>query len=366
MKSQGAPTIRDEFAFVLLAALIFIAIMLIYWTTPQEAPPYLEPRSISVKMFPNSEKIVTFKIKGLLTNVNLAANGSLSQLISFSENNFAVSGEKDVKAILMSPSYGRYSGYIIARGKGGEDAIEVVVDVVPTLTLVSRSIPIEDFKISNYGGEKIVASKSDFSVERSLFSSKSAKLTFTLEKLEVEDAKLKIIVEESKGPGYLVIKLNGNVIYRKKVSDAHIEEIPLNVSYLKEVNFIQIEAESEGFEAFFKTAYHIFNAEVKVRYKSTPYSFQINLSQHEIDNFYALEFSSILVQQNYPTVEIKVNNQKVYFGKLPIVAFKQNITRDLMGNALLLLPSNNISISLVTEGEIYFSNNIVKIYSYSS
>jgi hypothetical protein len=73
-----------------------------------------------------------------------------------------------------------------------------------------------------------------------------------------------------------------------------------------------------------------------------------------------------LVQQGYPSVEIKVNNQKVFIGKLPITAFILNITKDLMGNNLLLSPSNKVSISLLTEGEIYFSNNIVKIYSYST
>jgi hypothetical protein len=367
MKSQVAPSIRDEFAFVLLAALIFIGIMLVFWTTPVEAPPSLEPRSISVRMLPNSQKTVTFKIIGNLTSVNLVANGSLSNILTFSENNFNVYGEKEIKATLNSPSsYGKYIGYIIARGKGGEDAIEVIVNVVPTLNLTHRAISLEDFKISNYGGEKILDSKSDFIVEKSLFSSKAAKLVFRLESLEIEKAKLKLTIDEASGPGYLVIKLNGNTIYKKKIVDGHFEEIPLNVSDLKEVNFISIEVENEGFGIFFKTFYHFFSVEVRVKYRSVPYFFEIPLSKQEIDNFYAFELSSTLVQQNYPSVEIKVNNQKVFIGKLPITALRLNITKDLMGNPLLLFSTNNISISLTTEGEIYFSNNIVRIYSYSS
>jgi hypothetical protein len=367
MKSQAPTKMIDEFAFVLIAALIFIGIMLIFWTTPQELPPSLEPRSISIRMLPNSQKTITFKIVGNLTSVNLNTNGSLSQIISFSENNFNVYREKEVKAILSSPTgYGRYSGYIIARGKGGEDAIDVTIYVVPTLSLTQRSIPIEDFRISNYGGEKVLDSKSDFVVEKSLFSFNSAKLVFRLEKFEIEEAKLKLTIDDSTGPGYLIVKLNGNIIYKKKITDGYFEEIPLNASDLKEVNFVNIEAENEGFGIFFKTSYHIFSAEVRVKYKSEPYSFEIPLSQQEIDNFYAFELSSTLVQQNYPSVEIKVNNQKVFIGKLPITAFRLNITKDLIGNPLLLFPTNNISISLLTEGEIYFGNNIVRLYSYSS
>ncbi|MDT7858651.1 MAG: hypothetical protein RQ930_01215 [Candidatus Aenigmarchaeota archaeon] len=366
MKSQAKQMIIDEFVFILLGALVFIGIMLIFWATPQELPPSLEPRSISIRMLPNSQKTITFKVIGNLTNVNLIANETLSQIISFSENNFNVIGEKEIKAILNSPTgYGTYSGYIIARGKGGEDAIYVKVYVAPTLTLTSRSFSIEDFKVSNFGNEKIVDSKSDFIVERSLFSSKSATLILKPERMEIEEAKIKIAIADVKGSGLLVVKFNGNVIFMKKATQG-FEEIPINVSEIKEMNFINIEVKNEGFRVLSKTSYNIFDARVIVKYKSMPFSFEVPLSQSEIDNFYALEFSSTLVQQGYPSVEIKVNNQKVFIGKLPITAFRLNITKDLMGNNLLLSPSNKVSISLLTEGEIYFSNNIVKIYSYST
>jgi len=366
MLSQAQPTVRDEFAFVLLAALIFIAIMLVYWTTPQEFPPSLEPKVISVRMLPNTQKILTFKVTGNLTAVNLDANGTLSQLISFPENNFNVYGEKEVRAILKSPvSYGKYEGYIIAKGKGGEDCIKVTVYVSSNLSLTYRSIPVEDFRIYNYGSERVVESKYDFVVERSLFSSKEAKLIFKLENMEIEELKLKLAISDAKGSGYLVVRLNGNTVFRKKVVEG-FEEIALNVSDIRELNFITIGVENEGFGIFFKTSYSVYEAKVMARYKSSPYSFELYLPQKEIDDFHSLEFSSTLVQQNYPSVEIKVNNQKVFIGKLPISVFKLNISKDLLGNELLLYPKNNISFSLLTEGEIYFSNNIIKVYSYAN
>lgn len=366
MLSQAQPTIRDEFAFVLLAALIFIAIMLIHWTTSQEFPPSLEPKVISVRMLPNTQKILTFRVIGNLTAVNLEANGTLSQLISFPENNFNVYGEKEVKAILKSPvSYGKYEGYIIAKGKGGEDSIKVTVYVTSNLSLTYRSIPVEDFKIYNYGSEEVVRSEREFVVERSLFSSKKAKLIFKLENREIEELKLKLAISNVKGPGYLVVRLNGNTVFRKKVVEG-LEEIVLNVSDIRELNIMTIEVENKGFGIFFKTSYSIYEAKVIARYKSSPYSFELYLSPKEIDDFHSFEFSSTLVQQNYPSVEIKVNNQKVFIGKLPISVFKLNISKDLLGNELLLYPKNNISFSLLTEGEIYFSNNIIKVYSYSS
>jgi len=365
-KSQAQPRVIDEFAFVLLGALIFIGIMLIFWTTPQELPPSLEPRTISVKMMPNTQKTITFKIYGNLSSVNLEANGTLSQIISFSENNFAVNGEKEVKAVLKAPAgYGKYEGYIVAKGKGGEDAIQVSVYVVPSLTLTSRSTSVEDFKVINYGNERVVASKSQFVVEKSLFSSKEAKLVFSLERMDIEEAKLKLAISGSSGPGYLVVKLNGNEILRKKLTEG-FEEIPFNLSDIKETNFIAIGVENEGLGIFSRTYYEIYEAKVVVRYKSIPYTFEVSLSPQEIDNFYSLEFSSLVVQVNNPVIELKVNNQKVFVGKIPITTFRINITKDLLGNELLLYQANNISVSLLTEGEIYFSNNIIKVYSYSS
>jgi len=368
MRFKSQAKIIDEFAFVLLGALIFIGVMLIFWTTPEELPPSLEPRSISIKMLPSSEKTITFKVIGNLSSVKLEANGTLLNIVYFPENNFNVYGEKEVKAILKSPtSLGKYSGHIVAIGKGGEDAIELTVNVVPTLTLTSRSVSVEDFTISNYGSEKVVANKTKFSLEKSLFSSKSAKLAFELEKgREVEELKLKLAVEDVSGPGYLVIRFNGNVVYKRKLDGPIFEEVPLNTSDLKEINFILFEVENEGFGILSKTVYSIYDAKVVVRYKSLPYTYALNLSHSEIDNFYALEFSSIPIQQNYPSVEIKVNNQKVFIGKLPVSVFRLNVSRDLIGNNLLLFPTNNISFSLITEGEIHFSNNIVRIYSYSS
>jgi hypothetical protein len=365
MKSQATQRNIDEFAFILIGALIFIAIMLFFWTTPQEFPPSLEPKDISVRMLPNTQKTITFNIKGNLTSINLISNGTLSSIIFFPENNFDVNGKKELKAILRPTSLGTYSGYIIAKGKGGEDAINVRVNVVSTLTLTQRAISIPDFKVSNFGNEKIVDSKSDFIVEKSLLSSKSATLILRPERMEIEDAKIKIIISDVKGSGFLVVKFNGNVIFIKKANQG-FEEIPINVSEIKEMNFINIEVENSGFGVLAKTSYNIYDARVIVRYKSMPYSFEVPLSQSEIDNFYALEFSSTLIQQAYPSVEIKVNNQKVFIGKLPITTFRFNITKDLLGNDLLLSSTNNVSISLITEGEIYFSNNIVKIYSYST
>ena len=368
MMPKSQAKIIDEFAFVLLGALIFIGIMLVFWTTPQELPPSLEPRSISIRMLPNSEKTITLKVIGNLTNVRLEANGTLSNIVHFPENNFHVDGEKDVKVIIRSSvALGEYSGYILASGKGGEDAIELTVNVIPTLTLTSRSVSVEDFTISNYLSEKVVANNTEFSLEKSLFSSKSAKFYFEIEKgREVEEIKLKLVVEDVSGPGYLVVKFNNNVVYRKKLSGPIFEEIPLNTSYLKEINFLILEVENEGFGVLSKTVYNIYDARVVVRYKSLPHYYTLDLSQSEIDNFYALEFSSILIQQNYPSVEIKVNNQKVFIGKLPVTTFRLNVSRDLIGNSLLLYRTNNVSFSLISEGEIHFSNNIVRVYSYSS
>jgi hypothetical protein len=369
MKSQASTKIIDEFAFVLLAALVFIGIMLVFWTTPQELPPSLEPRTISVKMLPNSQKMITFKIKGNLTSVNLIANDTLSNIVSFSENNFNVYGEKEVKVTLTAPStYGRYTGCIIARGKGGEDTIEVKIDVVPTLTLTSRSLRIPDFKVSYYGEEKVVDRRSNFTVEKSLLSSKSAKIIFIPERNEIEEAKLKLFIYDSHGSGSLVVKLNRKTIFKERLSDLNFFiEIPLNISDIKEENLISIEVENEGFGILFGASCDISNAEVRVKYKSIPYSFELPLSQSEIDNFYAIEISSFLVSDSQlpPSIEIKINNQKVFIGK-PSKELKLNITKDLMGNNLLLSQSNNVSISLITEGEISFTNNIMRIYSYST
>ena len=77
----------DEFAFVILAGIILIGMLMIIWSTPSEALAIVDPTSISLTLQRGTSTTVNLNISGA-TNVSLSAVGDTSSWISFTKNNF--------------------------------------------------------------------------------------------------------------------------------------------------------------------------------------------------------------------------------------------------------------------------------------
>lgn len=353
----------DEFALIIIAVVIFIGIFALSLTSSMDTKPSIYPREISLSLLPNERTTVTIKVTGNSSNTTLEAEGLITNLISFSESSFVLHGEKEIKVRINAPlSSGSFFGYIVAKTSAGEDKIPVRLFVSNQYQLTYRSISYPDFTISNYGREKVVDLKENDYVEKSIFSDKKLRLVFQLAETEVEEAYVSVIVSEYSGQGELIVRQNDEVLFKKKVEIGEVK-VPLNISKLTTISFITIEASNPSWNIFGKTRYEIYQAKIVVRYKGYSQEFDLNLERGEIDRFHSIEITSLL-QTSYPIpgLEIRINDQIVYRGKIPLTAFRINITKDVLGEKLILKENNKIKFYLVEEGYVTFSNNIFKIY----
>ncbi|MEM0333581.1 MAG: hypothetical protein QXX30_03955 [Candidatus Aenigmatarchaeota archaeon] len=353
----------DEFALIIIAAVIFIGIFALYVSSSFDTEPRIQPREISLFLLPNEKASLTVKIMGNSSNASLDVEGAVSNFVSLSEKNFQIFGEKEVKVNVKAPSYlGTFSGYLRAKTNGGEDKIPIKLVVSNSYNLAYRSITYPPFRISNYGKGTVVDSRENDFVEKSIFKDKKIKLVLQLNETEIEEAYVVVLISDVQGPGEFLIKQNGELLLVKKVDIGEIK-VKLNTSKLGSINFISLEASNPPWNIFGATRYEIYSAKIIVRYKGAFQIFDLNLNRNEIERFHSIEFSS-LVQSSYPipTLEIRVNDQIVYMQKLPMTGLRINITKDILGERLILSENNKISFYLVDEGYINFDNNIIKIY----
>lgn len=361
MKSQQRGF--DEFALIIIAAMIFIGIFAIYLSSSLDTVPQIYPREVSIFLLPNEKTSLTIKILGNSSNASLEVEGPISDFISLSESNFAIFGEKEVKIQVKAPSsLGTFIGYIKAKTSAGEDKIPVKIIVSQSYQLASRLISYPSFTISNYGKGNIVDYRENDFVEKSMFRDKKIKLMLQLNETEIEEAYVFVIISDSQGPGELIIKQNDEILYSKKTGIGEIK-VPLNITKLGTINFIVIEVSNPMWNFFGKSRYEIYSAKIFVRYKGSFQVLDLNLNKNEIERFHSIEFSS-LIQSSYPlpTLEIRINDQIVYKEKIPVAAFRVNISKDILGEKLILSENNKIGFYIVDEGYANFNNNILKVY----
>ena len=86
---KGQRTTRvDEFAYILMAAVIFMVILVLVTTTPTEPPPSVSPQTISMSMPFDIAQSVNVTINGtgkILSNVVLQDQGEIKGLVKFSK-----------------------------------------------------------------------------------------------------------------------------------------------------------------------------------------------------------------------------------------------------------------------------------------
>lgn len=354
----------DEFALIIIAAMIFIGMLAIYWGSSGETTPKIFPREISINLQPSEKVSLSIKVQGNSANASVYAEGPIANFVRFSENNFEVYGEKEIKITITAPmTEGKYFGYIVAKTKEGEDRIEVRLTVSSKVMLKYRTLTIPDFSISNYGREKIFDSRENDFVERSVLKNKNIRLMLQLNESEVEEAYISIVVSDSKGPGDLFVYQNEELLFSRKIKIGELR-VPLNLSSLRSINFITIEVSNPLWNIFGSTRYEIYQAKLVVKLKGTSYSFDLELDKDEIERFHSLEFSSV-IQTSSPNLsfEIRINDQIAYRGKINVGVLRINMTRDILGEKFVLREKNMIKFSLVDEGYMNFNNNILKIYS---
>lgn len=361
----------DEFAFVLLAGIVLIVILMIIWGTPTEAPPIVEPTSVSLSIPRNLSSFFELKIKGKLTNVTLSSTGEIKNWITFNKNNFDILELDVVKVKVKVPDVPAriYTGNIIVRSVGGEVKVPVRIEVVELVTReFSRTIPLGDFSVSYTVGTETLDSKENFEVFAGYLSNYPASLVGILkeEKIAiVKDAYIQLIVEETNAAGNLIVLFNDEEVFNRKASPGEVL-IPINLSLLKRSNTVTIKAGMPGWMFWMNTVYRFKSASFVVSYKGI-FSFEktFALDQDEVTNFD--RFHLIYRVKNYsrplPEMIIKLNHQVVFSQSPPLAFFNATFNKDILGNKLFLNVGNN-TISFLFEKEAFYEvrNAVLTVY----
>lgn len=360
----------DEFAFVLLAGLLLIVILMIAWGTPTEAEPLVEPTSISLSIPRNMSSTFDINITGKLTNVTLSASGEIKDWVSFNKNLFDVSDSTVVTIKFKVPNVtiGTYTGKIVVESLGGEKSISVSISVVELqLKEYSRSIPLGDFSVSFTEATETLDSKENLEVSAGYFSNypKSLVGVLTEENLEiVTDGYIQLIIEETNSAGNLIVLFNNKEVFNKKVGVGEII-ISIDKSQIEKSNSIVIKAGMPGWKFWMSTVYRLKTAKFVVNYEGAfSKDIQFSLSQDEIDNFD--RFHLIYRTKNYsiPLQEmiIKINYQIVFSDTPPLTFFNKTFQKDILGNSLFLTDNNTISFLFEKQAFYEISNAILNVY----
>jgi hypothetical protein len=361
----------DEFAFILLAGIIFIIILTVVWTTPSEAPPVVEPTSIYAIVPVSGSKVFELNVSGKLTNVTLKATGEIADWVRFAKNNFNVFDSEIVHCIVSIPnvSLRTYTGKIIVSSTGGKREIEVTVDVRNiTLPLLSRSLlfGVPDFTLV-YTEAKTLDFRENEEVARSHFYEKALTLMGSLSDEELALATggyIRLFIGETNFVGNLIVIFNEQEVFNKRVGTGLVE-IFVNKSLIQKSNTAVIKADSPGWKFWATNKYKIKKAEISIVFeKGREKTFTFSLEPIEVDNFNHF-LLSFYTPKFIPEISISINRQIVFLGRPPITFFNLNISKDILGNPLFLAKGENtITFELRKEGSYEIRNlNLIVFYS---
>jgi len=363
----------DEFAFVLLAGIVLIAVLMVFWTTPTEAPPTVDISSKSVTVLTGGSTSFPITISGPITNVSISAYGTISNWISFSSEYFDYINESQVVVVYVKvPSnvpLGTYKGAIKVSSTGGSKDVQLTVNVqnITTVEFLKKQIALSDFSISFSSGSKVLDSANNVEVIKGYFAESDLNLIGIIDEVDLKDvvdANVRLIISDTNKLGNLIVELNGKEIYNRPANLGEII-IPINVTQLARSNAISIKAGNPGWMFWANTVHKIREASFSISFKgiNTKEVF-INLTQQEVTNFNHIRFNAMISSEESPTLRIKVNEQTVYLGKPPIFALDLWIDKDILGNPLVLhIGTNKVEFALESPGKMNFKNGMIT-YNY--
>ncbi len=360
----------DEFALVLLAAVIFIVILMVVWTTPTESPPVVKPTSILLTMENGTSTSFQLTISGPITNVSLSTVGVIASWITFDQNNFDVLNSTVITATVAVPNYtfpGLYQGSIIVTSTGGQANISVGITITNTPVFSTRSIPLGSFTISYTNGTQVISSASDVVVAQGYFYSKPLTLTGSVDPNQLQSAKsvdLQFNVLSTNNYGNLVIILNGVTIYDKNTGTGFVD-VPVPVADLQQYNTLQIRAGDPGFYFWANTVYELQDVKLSYSFRGQfSQQFQVSLNPNEVSNFDHFQLTWIVQSYSVPLqpLSISINNQLVYDDRPPLAAINQNFNQDIFGLPLSVGQTNTVEFSFNNPASLSVSNAMLTVY----
>jgi hypothetical protein len=273
MKGQGK---LDEFAFVLLAGLIIIIVMLLVWGLPRPTQvPTINPISKTLSIEKGSSDNFFLEINVSSKLVTLTAKGTIKDWITFSENNFESEGLANIEVTVKVPKSADemdyYGSIIVESQEGGQVTMPLTIKVKaitePGTEQLSRSVYIGDFTVSYAQGTETVKTEMDIEVKKSMSEDKKTTISASIERDMnlITEGSLILDVFYTNGEGNLVVKFNNEVIYDDKATPGEII-IPLSKNLLKSYNVIEISTSKSGWKFWTTSVYRIEKIEFKVNY----------------------------------------------------------------------------------------------------
>ena len=359
----------DEFAFVLIAGVTMITILMVVWLTPSEPLPLIEPQTIFLEVEKGSVEETYLWIKSKATNVTLKASGQIKNWVTFDKNYFNVLEETKVTVKFSIPKNipaGVYIGNLIVKSAGGEISIPVELHVKPSITsspLKQTLIFLGDFTLEKVSERETLKVVEDLEVFKGYFSEQKVTLTFSIPENKVKKVKeltLRIYVGEANRYGNLLIKINGITIY-DRIPGNEIE-LKIQPTLLNSNNTLQILAAGPGFYFWANNFYRIKRVMIEVEYENVyQKTFNFNLTSHQAKNFESLRINYIGSYEGRFNLIIKLNGQTIYYAR-PKLFFNSTFEKDIFGNRINLKENNQITFEIDKEGKMEFRGTELSIF----
>ena len=289
MKGQGH---IDEFAFVLLAGIILIVVLMVAWGSMAQGPIDIGPTQKVLTIARGDSKDFKLSLNGTAINVSLQAKGEIASWISFDENNLDVNGAHDVDVTVTVPSNAEqriYEGKIDVVFGTNKKTMDLTVEVSSTtITHIAKNIRLGDFSVSYSVGSETINERDNFEVSKGYFSDYPATVvaTMTKDKLNITTGgEIIIFVDDSNDAGNLIVQFNGQEVYNQRAPVGEVD-IPIDVSMIQKSNNIVLRADVPGFRFWMSTIYKIKSASFSIDFQgivSKDATFQ--LKQEDLDGF---------------------------------------------------------------------------------
>jgi len=354
----------DEFAFVLLAGLVLILIMVIT-TTQQTTDIDVAPSTIGVKVSPGSPKIFTMNFNGTMPNVTLVATGQIRPWISFLENSFDIAGAKAVDAqvtVTAGTADGSYSGTIEVLYASRKKIISVTIDVSQSaIAGIPRDIRLGDFSVSYLLGPEAIATAESKQVSKGYFS----EYKFNLVHESIADDKFSaitggniyLLVEDTNNGGNLIVEFNNVEMYNQKASVGEVS-VTIPRDQIKKSNVITVKAGSPGWMFWMNTIYDIKTVRFSIDYQRSVFPDKtFTLASEDVMNFKFGKIHFMLGDSKANSdMIIKINGYQVYKGVPPKI-FDANFGAEVGPN----IGDNIISFSVDREASYSLQDVVLTI-----
>jgi hypothetical protein len=371
MKGEESIGKFDEFSIIIIGVVIFIATLLLAFSTPGEFPPKVRPLEVKIAIDPGAYETFVVNISGRVTGVNITVSGQIASWIQPSRTDIGALRESVSVPVTVSvpgdAKAGVYRGTLTVSGKEGSTDVPIIVTVSPVKKLSSRTIPIGDFRVAYLAGSRAADTYGNAFLTKSYFYEKPLNLVGVIEPEELAiltGAYVRFIVEDTNNYGPIIVMQNGRQIFRELVGPGEVI-VPLNMSDMKRSTAVSIRADNPGLFFWTENVYSIRDASLEIEYRGkVDKQFNFTLSPDEYRRFDHLQLVYNVKDSTapLPPMRITLNGQTIYEKEPPLTSFNVNIERDVFDQPIILSDKNTMTFTFDREASYSLSDATLIIY----